>query len=188
MDNIAVFCASSGLIDEIYKQDAQKLGEVIGKRGWQLVFGGTNRGLMRIVGNATMSAGGKTLGIIPACLQKRGIAAQWVTTQIVTPDMKERKALMRSHADAFVALPGGWGTLEEIIEVITLKQLGEHTKPIVFLNTNGFYEEFLLFIAQAREKKFISHAYDSLYYVANNVEEAIAYLDAYVAKDVASKY
>ena len=120
MDNIAVFCASSGLIDEIYKQDAQKLGEVIGKRGWQLVFGGTNRGLMRIVGNATMSAGGKTLGIIPACLQERGIAAQWVTTQIITPDMKERKALMRSHADAFVALPGRWGTLQEIIVVITL--------------------------------------------------------------------
>ena len=188
MKSVAVFCASSGLIDEVYKQEAERLGEAIGRRGWELVFGGTDRGLMRIVGHATQAAGGKTLGIIPETLRKRGIAAKWTDREVVTPDMKERKAMMREHADAFIALPGGWGTLEEIIEVITLKQLGEHAKPIVFLNTAGFYGTFLAFIAEAREKQFISAAYDSLYHVADSVEVVMAYLDGYVFEGVEAKY
>ncbi len=188
MKSVAVFCASSGLIDEVYKQEAERLGEAIGRREWELVFGGTNRGLMRIVGHATQAAGGKTLGIIPETLRKRGIAAKWTDREVVTPDMKERKAMMREHADAFIALPGGWGTLEEIIEVITLKQLGEHAKPIVFLNTAGFYNTFLAFIAEAREKQFISAAYDSLYHVADSVEGVMAYLDGYVFEGVEAKY
>ncbi|MDE6452465.1 MAG: TIGR00730 family Rossman fold protein, partial [Odoribacter sp.] len=130
---IAVFCASAN-VAPVYMEAAEKLGEYIGKSGWELVYGGTNMGLMDKVARSTMAHGGKVTGIIPACISERGVAAEGVDCLIETVDMKERKALLREHADAFVALPGGWGTLEEISEVITLKQLGEHNKPVVFLN------------------------------------------------------
>ena len=96
--------------------------------------------------------------------------------------------MMREKADAFIALPGGWGTLEEITEVITLKQLGIHNKPVIFLNTNDFYEYFFLFISNIRKEGFVSEAYDGLYTVVNTVEEAVAYIKNYRAKDFSSKY
>ena len=102
--------------------------------------------------------------------------------------MKDRKSMMREKADAFIALPGGWGTLEEITEVITLKQLGIHNKPIIFLNTNDFYEYFFLFINNIRKEGFVSKAYDGLYVVVNTVEEAVEYIENYQAKDFSSKY
>ena len=102
--------------------------------------------------------------------------------------MKERKSMMREKADAFIALPGGWGTLEEITEVITLKQLGIHNKPVIFLNTNDFYEYFFLFISNIRKEGFVSEAYDGLYTVVNTVEEAVAYIKNYRVKDFSSKY
>ena len=116
------------------------------------------------------------------------MAAQGITELIGAPDMKERKRMMREQADAFIALPGGWGTLEEITEVITLKQLGVHNKPIVFINTNDFYEYFFLFINNIRKEGFVSNAYDGLYTVVNDVEEALAYIKKYKAKEFSSKY
>ena len=102
--------------------------------------------------------------------------------------MKERKQLLREHATAFIALPGGWGTLEEITEVITLKQLGEHQKPIVFVNTDGFYNEFMMFIDAIQQKGFVSSAYDKPYQVVDNAEEAILYLNNYVVEKIENKY
>ncbi|MFR5659648.1 MAG: TIGR00730 family Rossman fold protein [Butyricimonas faecihominis] len=102
--------------------------------------------------------------------------------------MKERKSMMREKADAFIALPGGWGTLEEITEVITLKQLGIHNKPIIFLNTNDFYESIFPFISNIRKEGFVSKAYDGLYAVVNTVGEAVEYIKNYQAKDFSSKY
>ena len=107
---------------------------------------------------------------------------------IVAPDMKERKHLLREHADAFIALPGGWGTLEEITEVITLKQLGQHNKPIVFLNTAGYYKLFFEFIEHSRKAKFISSAYDHLYYIADAVEPALDYIQKYQPIPQVKKY
>ena len=101
---------------------------------------------------------------------------------------EEELTAMREKADAFIALPGGWGTLEEITEVITLKQLGIHNKPIIFLNTNDFYEYFFLFISNIRKEGFVSKAYDGLYTVVNTVEEAMEYIKNYQAKDFSSKY
>ncbi len=185
---VCVFCASSEKMESVYFEAAAELGEEIVKNGWELLYGGTNCGLMREVSDAAKKAGGKVTGIIPRCIVDRGVSAQGITELIVAPDMKERKSMMREQADAFIALPGGWGTLEEITEVITLKQLGVHNKPIVFINTNDFYEYFFLFINNIRKEGFVSNAYDGLYTVVNDVEEALAYIKKYKAKEFSSKY
>ena len=185
---IAVFCASANNIDSNFFKDAQKLGEQIGKLGWQLIYGGTDQGLMREVALATIEHGGTITGIIPECIYKQGVAAKYLDHLIIASDMKERKHLLRENATAFIALPGGWGTLEEITEVITLKQLGEHQKPIVFVNTDGFYNELMLFIDAIQQKGFVPSAYDKLYQVVDNAEEAILYLSNYVVEKIENKY
>ena len=184
---IAVFCASAN-VASIYTEAAEKLGEYIGKSGWELVYGGTNIGLMDKVAKSTMIHGGKVTGIIPACISKHGVAAEGLDCLIEAVDMKERKALLREHADAFVALPGGWGTLEEISEVITLKQLGEHNKPVIFLNIAGFYDGLLNFIGDIQKQGFVSSAYDCLYEIFSRVEDVIPYLRQYKSVPVVPKY
>lgn len=136
--NICVFCASSDLLAPVFYEQARLLGEEIARHSCEVVYGGTNCGLMKEVAQAALRAGGKVKGIIPACIQEKGIAATGLTELVITSDMKERKQKMRETADAFLAMPGGWGTLEEITEVITLKQLGIHNKPVIFLNIEGF--------------------------------------------------
>ena len=164
---IAVFCASSNRIDHKFFEAARNLGALIGRSGNKLVYGGTNVGLMNEVAVATFENGGEV---------------------IVAADMKERKHLLRENADAFVALPGGWGTLEEITEVITLKQLGIHRKPIVFLNTSGFYDTFFRFIESIRMEGFVSGSYDNLYTVVNTAEEVWDYLQNYRISEMELKY
>lgn len=186
--NVCVFCASSEKVGGGYFKVAADLGKEIVDNGWDLLYGGTNCGLMREVSNAVKKAGGKVTGIIPQCIVDRGVSARDISELIVAPDMKERKSLMRKKADAFIALPGGWGTLEEITEVITLKQLGIHDKPIVFINTNDFYEYFFLFINNIRKEGFVSTAYDGLYAVVSTVKEAVEYVKEYRIKEFSSKY
>ncbi len=185
---ICVFCASSESVDNVYFEAAADLGKEIVMRGWGLLYGGTNCGLMREVSDAVKNGGGEVTGIIPQCIVNRGVSAEGISELIVAPDMKERKSMMREKADAFIALPGGWGTLEEITEVITLKQLGNHSKPIVFVNTNGFYDKFFQFIEDCKKEGFISKAYDGLYMVADRVESVFGYLENYKEKHVVSKY
>lgn len=186
--NIGVFCASADHINKEYFDDALKLGAGLACRSWNLVYGGTNCGLMKKVAEATISDKSKIIGIIPECIHDRGMAATNISELVVVTDMKERKQLMREYSDAFIALPGGWGTLEEITEVITLKQLGFHHKPIVFINTGGFYNKFFDFIGESREQGFISPVYDRLYTVVNEIEEAFEYLETYRIEQVCDKY
>ncbi|MEI3153855.1 MAG: TIGR00730 family Rossman fold protein [Odoribacter sp.] len=184
---IAVFCASANNIDEVFFDTARELGEKIGEKGWHLFYGGTNMGLMKEVAEATIRFGGEVTGIIPECIYKKGVAAK-LNHLIIASDMKERKYLLREQADAFIALPGGWGTLEEITEVITLKQLEEHHKPILFLNTQGFYDPFLEFIQTIQKQGFISSAYNHIYQVVEQVEEAFQYLSHYKEELIVAKY
>ena len=180
---IAVFCASANNIDEAFFDTARELGEKIGEKGWHLFYGGTDMGLMKEVAEATIRCGGEVTGIIPECIYKKGVAAK-LNHLIIAPDMKERKCLLREQADAFIALPGGWGTLE----VITLKQLGEHHKPILFMNTLGFYNPFLEFIQTIQKQGFISSAYNQIYQVIERVEEAFQYLNYYKEESIVTKY
>lgn len=186
--NVVVFCASAEGIAKIYPEAARELGERLARKNWNIVYGGTDCGCMRELAQAALAAGGEVEGVIPACIEARGVKAANLTTLSVVPDMKERKQRMRDLADAFIALPGGWGTLEEITEVITLKQLGLHAKPIVFINTGGFYDPFFAFIRKISGQGFIAPGYSGIYEIVNNATEAIGFIERYREKRFSPKY
>ena len=186
--NICVFSSSSNAIPKIYFDEARKLGKLIGEQGHTLVNGGANVGLMEAVTIAASEAGAKTIGIIPERFVQRSLASTNSHEVISTKDMQERKAKMREISDAFIALPGGFGTLEEILEVLTLRQLSYHTKPIVFINTNNFYQYLFKQFEQAFTEKFAKEIYRDLYFSAGNAESALEYIAFYIPNELDSKW
>ena len=137
--NICVFCSSSNAVNNCFFEQTNQLGKIISNRNHQLVYGGANVGLMEHLAKSVSKNNGNVIGIIPQKIHDNNLSSSFVNELIITSTMDERKRLMREKSDAFIALPGGFGTLEEILEVITLKQLDYHQKPIVFLNTNNFF-------------------------------------------------
>jgi len=186
--NICVFSSSSNAIPEIYFKEARVLGTLIGEKGWDLVYGGANVGLMHACADAARSAGAKSLGIIPESIHNHRLSSLHDDEQIITPNMRERKYLMRKRSDAFIALPGGFGTLEEILEVITLKQLHYHNKAIVFINTNGYYDHLLSQFEKAYSETFAREGYRKMYFVANCANEAITYINEYRPEELETKW
>ncbi len=176
---ICIFSSSSNAIDSTYIEEAIKLSKMIGVQKHSLVNGGANVGLMETVLKEAKKAGAKTIGVIPEKLNGHKLASDHADELIVSKDMMERKSIMRDLSDAFIALPGGFGTLEEILEVITLKQLDYHNKAIVFLNTNGFYNDLFKQFDRSFEENFAKPAYRDLYFIANSSEEAMDYLSSY---------
>lgn len=186
--NICVFSSSSNAIPDIYFDEAHDLGSLIGANGWDIVYGGSNVGLMHACAEAARAAGAKSVGIIPESIHNRKLGSANDHEQIITPNMRERKYLMRKRSDAFVALPGGFGTLEEILEVITLKQLHYHNKAIVFINTNGYYDLLLAQFERAYQETFAREDYRKMYFVAGNATEAIEYIRSYQPEELATKW
>ena len=186
--NICVFCSSSNAINEKYFEAAQNLGEIIGKGGHSLINGGANVGLMETATIAASKAGAKTVGIIPEKMIGRSLASNNSHKVIITTDMMERKAKMRDMSDAFIALPGGFGTLEEILEVITLRQLSYHHKPIVFVNTNNFFDHLIKQFELSYVELFAKDVYRKLYFVAETPEEAMKYIENYEEVELDSKW
>lgn len=186
--NICVFSSSSNAIPEIYFEAARKLGQQIGDSGWNLIYGGANVGLMHCCAEAAREKGARTVGIIPELIHAHRLSNPNDHEQIITPNMRERKYLMRKRSDAFIALPGGFGTLEEILEVITLKQLNYHTKAVVFINTNGYYNPLLSQFDLAYQETFAKESYREMYFVASTPEEAIAYITNYVPSEPLTKW
>ena len=186
--NICVFSSSSNAIADIYFREAQQLGKIIGENGHTLINGGANVGLMEAVTIAAGNAGGKTIGIIPEKLIERSLTSQNTHEVIVTNDMQNRKARMREISDAFIALPGGFGTLEEILEVMTLRQLSYHTKPVIFINTNNYFKYLFKQFEVAYHEMFSKEIYRKLYYVASNAKEAMKYLRNYAPVELDSKW
>lgn len=148
-------------------------------RGYALVYGGTRVGLMGALADSVLARGGKVVGVIPEALQARGIAHDGLTELIVTPDMRRRKATMEERASAFVGLPGGFGTLEEIFECLTLKQLEYHQKPIALLNVGGFYDPLIGLMEHIYQQNFAKPEYRQLYHVAREGQEVLDYFDRY---------
>ncbi len=186
--NICVFCSSSNAIDDVYFKEARKMGELIAKQNHTLINGGANVGLMETVTISASEHGAKTIGIIPERLLNRSLASNNAHEVIVTNDMMERKAKMRDMSDAFIALPGGFGTLEEILEVITLRQLSYHSKAIVFVNTNNFFEHLLKQFEHSYNEQFAKPIYRDLYYVAKTPEQAMEYINNYEEIELDSKW
>jgi uncharacterized protein (TIGR00730 family) len=185
---ICVFCSSSDVIEPAYFAAATWLGENMARRGDTLVFGGTNAGLMGALAQAVHLGGGKVIGVIPRFIADRGLAYEAADELIVTLNMRERKAEMEERAEAFLALPGGFGTLEEMLEIITLKQLQQHTKPVLFLNTGGFYDPLLALFEHMRQHRFAKAYSNALYHFAPEVDEVFRYLDAYQPPKIESKW
>lgn len=186
--NICVFSSSSDAIDREFFSHALEVGMEIALRNGTLVFGGTNVGLMGAVAKATQKHGGRVVGVIPDFMRAKGIAYADADELIVTRDMRERKATMESRSDAFLALPGGFGTLEEMIEIITLKQLKQHAKPVVFLDINNFYRPLQRLFEHMIEHHFAKEAMRQIYHFANDVPSAFSYLDAYEAPKMDEKW
>jgi uncharacterized protein (TIGR00730 family) len=154
--SICVYCGSRHGAKRSYTEAAQALGRAIGERGWQLVYGGGKVGLMGEVADATLAAGGRVVGVIPKTLQAREVGHRGLHELHVVDTMHQRKQMMAERSDVFIALPGGIGTLEELYEVWTWRQLGYHDQPIGLLNTEGYYDSLLSFMQHAVAEGFLA--------------------------------
>ena len=166
MRNICVFCGSQSGTDLRYRQAAIELGGLLAQRGHGLVYGGGHVGLMGIIADAVLEAGGSVTGVIPRPMTERELAHETVTKLYVVSSMHERKALMASLSDAFIALPGGYGTLEELFEVIAWAQLGIHRKPIGLLNVAGYFDALLSLVDHMIGEGFIKTKHRGLFVTA----------------------
>jgi uncharacterized protein (TIGR00730 family) len=176
--NLCVYCSSSDSIDPKYFTVAEALGALLARRGDTLVYGGASVGLMGTIARSVHAGGGRVVGVIPQALVDREIAYRTADELLVTPNMRERKALMEARADAFLALPGGIGTLEEISEIMVGKHLRLIAKPLVLLDTDGFYQPLLALFEHMRAAQFIKTPFEQLFHFAPDLEAAFAYIDA----------
>jgi hypothetical protein len=163
IQNICVYCGSSYGRQPIYVEMAQALGELLAEREIRLVYGGAKVGLMGVVADAALSKGGEVIGVIPSALISQEVAHEGLTDLIITDSMHTRKMRMAELADAFIALPGGWGTLDEMFEMLTWAQLGFHNKPCGLLNVAGYYAGLQQFFKHTVDEAFVrSSNYDLL--------------------------
>ena len=168
--SICVFCGSSAGADPAFAAAAKAVGEMLARRGLELVYGGGNVGLMGIAADAALGAGGRVIGVIPQSLVDRELAHQGISDLRIVSSMHERKALMADLSDAFIALPGGYGTLEELCEILTWAQLGLHQKPFGLLNVQGFYSSFIAQIDHAVRMKFIRPQHRELLMTSDSID------------------
>jgi len=153
--SLCVYCGSRSGSEAAYADAADEVGTLIGRSGWQLVYGGGRAGLMGRVADAAIAAGARTVGVIPQSLMQRELGHPGLDELHVVETMHERKQMMAEQADAFVALPGGIGTFEELFEVWTWRQLGYHDKPVALLNVDGYYDKLIEFLAQTQQRGFV---------------------------------
>ncbi|WP_298253946.1 TIGR00730 family Rossman fold protein [Bradyrhizobium sp.] len=178
---VCVYCGSGAGTNPRFIESARALGKTLAENGIRLVYGGGAVGMMGAVATAALDHGGKVTGIIPSFLTARENALKRVQEMIVTPDMHERKRLMFEHSDAFVALPGGIGTLEELVEQLTWQQLGRHSKPVLLANIDGFWEPLLALVAHMRATQFIRANLSVDILKAERVEDILPRLEAAAA-------
>lgn len=171
--SVCLFCGSSDLSDPAYTEAARAFGRLTAAAGWRLVYGGGGVGLMGASARAAHEAGGRVLGVMPGFLRSRERLFDEVETLIV-PSMHERKTIMYDQSDAFVVAPGGVGTLEEVIEVLSWKRLDLHSKPVIFLNLHGFWEPLLAVMEHSIAEKMTPASFRQAWVVCDTVEAAIA--------------
>lgn len=174
--SVCVYSASSTQIDPLYVDAAQRLGRLLGEKRIRLVNGAGNMGLMAAVADATLQAGGEAVGVIPRFMVEHGWHHTGLTELHVVNDMHERKQLMARLSDGVIALPGGCGTLEELLEIITWKQLGLYLNPIIVLNVKGYFDPLLAMLAKAVEERFMRVRHGDIWQVAATPDEAIELL------------
>ncbi|MGY5850451.1 LOG family protein [Salegentibacter sp. F14] len=173
LNSIAVFCASSEGNDRVISEESYRLGKMIAQRNLNLVFGGSKLGLMGRVAEGSLDHNGKVIGVIPHFLKTKEVVHPGVSRLITTRDMHERKLKMQELSDAFIALPGGFGTFEELFEIITWGQLGLHTNPIGLLNINGFYDHLIAMLRTMVDKELLKKEHFDMLLIAEDIEELL---------------
>ncbi len=183
MNCVAVFCASHDGTNPAYRVAAVSLGTLLARAGFGLVYGGADTGLMGAVADAALASGAPVVGVLPAVLSDREIAHPGLTELHHVDSMHERKAMMAERADAFVALPGGFGTLDEFIEVVTWSLLGTHSKPCVLVNVGGYFDHLLRFLDHAADEGYIRVQQRATMQVVADAESAITLLKAQLRRN-----
>jgi len=184
MNRITVFCGSSFGTEEIYKEQAILLGQTLAKQNIELVYGGANVGLMGAVADGVLNAGGKAIGVLPNFLRSKEIAHLGLTELILVESMHERKTKMNDLCDGVIALPGGFGTIEELFEMLTWAQLGLHKKPIAILNTNGFYNALIELTETMVEKGLLKDVNQKMLLVSDNIDDLLDQMKNYIPPTV----
>lgn len=185
---LCVFCASSSAVDAVYMDAARDLGRRMGEAGIDLVYGGASIGLMGAVARGVHEKKGKVTGVLPEFFRTKEIEYGEADELIVTRDMRERKGIMDARSDAFIVLPGGVGTLEEAMEIFSLVQLKQTVKPLVFVNTEGFYDGIIRHFEQLVALKFAKAETLKMYALVNTPEEAMEFIENFKPPDVHSKW
>jgi len=179
MKRLCVFCGSNLGARAAYRDAARALGKEMTRRGIGLVFGGSNIGLMGVIADTVLDAGGEAIGIMPFHLVRKEIAHRQLTELRVVNSMHERKALMADLADGFIALPGGFGTYDELCEVVTWAQLGLHQKPCGLLNVAGYYDALVAMFDHATQEGFVRRAHREMLIISSDVDEMLNQMEAY---------
>lgn len=183
MQRITVFCGSSSGTDEVFKEQAYLLGQTLAKMNIGLVYGGAKVGLMGAVADGALETGGTVIGVIPGFLRNKEIAHEQLTELIVVDTMHERKTKMNALCDGIIALPGGFGTLEELFEILTWGQLGLHSKPVALLNVNGFYDALLELIGTMVSKGFLKEINQKMLIANDSITDLLDQMKHYVAPE-----
>ena len=184
MKRITVFCGSSSGTEEIYTSQATLLGQTLAKRNIELVYGGANIGLMGAVADGVLNNGGKAIGVLPNFLRSKEIAHKQLTELILVDTMHERKTKMNDLSDGVIALPGGFGTLDELFEMLTWAQLGLHKKPIAILNIDGYFDSLIVFIQTMTDKGLLKEVNQQMLLVSDSIDDLLDKMENYVPPTV----
>lgn len=178
MKKVCVYCGSRTPNDTDLSSLGIETGTRIAHKGWSIVYGGGKVGMMGLVADAALAADGEVIGIIPTALKKAEVVHTGVTTLHETQDMHTRKAMMESLSDAFVVLPGGYGTLDEFFEILTWRQLGIHNKPIILINKNGYFNGLQAFVVKALQENFITEKSVELFHIVPELDDCFDILNS----------
>ena len=183
MKSIIVFCGSSDGYHESYREAAYQLGEALAQRGLQIVYGGAKVGLMGALADGALAQGGRVIGVIPGFLQVKEVVHEGLTELITVNTMHDRKLKMYELGDGIITLPGGWGTMDEMFEMLTWGQLGLHTKPVGLLNVNGYYDPLKALSDNMVQEGFLNEFVNSSLLMSYSIEELLEQMENYVAPE-----
>ena len=184
MKSMAIFCGSSDGYNETYRELAYQLGALLAEKGIRIVYGGARIGLMGAVADGALENGGEVIGVIPNFLQTKEITHEGLTGLVIVDTMHERKLKMHELSDSVMTLPGGWGTLEEMFEILTWGQLGLHQKPMGLLNINGYYDSLAVLCNTMVQEGFLKEDISSMLLISESIDELLGMMEQYVAPEV----
>jgi uncharacterized protein (TIGR00730 family) len=184
MNSIAVFCGSSDGFNDIYRETAWQLGEILAEKGIRLVYGGAKIGVMGALADGAMDKKGRVTGVIPVFLQTKELVHEGITDLVLVKNMHERKLKMHELSEGVITLPGGWGTMDELFEMLTWAQLGLHQKPIGLLNINGYFDSLKVLFNNMVLEGFLDESCNKMLLISESIDELLEMMNNYEAPEV----